>query len=122
MAHSKLLKILKEMGIPDHLTCLLSNLFVGQEATVRTEHGTTDWFQIGKGVHQGCILSPCLFNLYAEYIMRNAGLEETQATIKTARRNIINLRYADDTTLMAESEEELQCLLMKVKEESEKVG
>uniref|UniRef100_A0A4W2GP76 Reverse transcriptase domain-containing protein n=1 Tax=Bos indicus x Bos taurus TaxID=30522 RepID=A0A4W2GP76_BOBOX len=115
-------KILKEMGIPDHLTCLLRNLYAGQEATVRTRHGTTDWFQIGKGVRQGCILSPCLFNLYAEYIMRNAGLEEAQAGIKIARRNINNLRYADDTTLMAESEEELKSLLMKVKEESEKVG
>ena len=120
--HNKLWKILKEMGIPDHLTCLLRNLYAGQEATVRTGHGTTDWFQIGKGVHQGCILSPCLFNLYAEYIMRNAGLEETQAGIKIAGRNINNLRYADDTTLMAESEEELKSLLMKVKVESEKVG
>ena len=110
------------MGIPDHLTCLLRNLYAGQEATVRTEHGTTDWFQIGKGVRQGCILSPWLFNLYAEYIMRNAGLEEAQAGIKITGRNINNLRYADDTTLMAESEEELKCLLMKVKEESEKVG
>ena len=119
--HSKLWKILKEMGIPDHLICLLRNLYAGQETTVRTGHGTTDWFQIGKGVGQGCILSPCLFNLYAEYIMRNAGLEETQAGIKIAGRNINNLRYADDTTLMAESEE-LKSLLMKVKEESEKVG
>ena len=110
------------MGIPDHLTCLLRNLYAGQEATVRPGHGTTDWFQIGKGVCQGCILSPCLFNFYAEYIMRNAGLEETQAGIKIARRNINNLRYADDTTLMAESEEELKSLLMKMKEESEKVG
>ena len=110
-------KILKEMAILDHLTCLLRNLYVGQEATVRTGHGTTDWFQIGKGVHQGCILSPCLFNLYAEYILRNAGLEEAQAGIKTARKNTSNLRYADDTTLMAESEE-LKSLLMKVKEES----
>ena len=101
-------KILKEMGIPDHLTCLLRNLYAGQEATVRTGHGTTDWFQIGKGVRQGCILSPCLFNFYAEYIMRNTGLEETQAGIKIAGRNINNLRYADDTTLMAESEEELK--------------
>ena len=109
------------MGIPDHLTCLLRNLYAGQEATVRTGHGT-DWFQIGKGERQGCILSPCLFNLYAEYIMRNAGLEEAQAGIKIAGRNIHNLRYADDTTLMAESEEELKSLLMKVKEESEKVG
>ena len=107
-------------GIPDHLTCLLRNLYAGQEATVRTGHGTADWFQIGKGVHQGCILSPCLFNLYAEYLMRNAGLEETQAGIKIAGRNINNLRYVDDTTLMAESEEELKSLLMKVKEESEK--
>ena len=114
--------ILKDMGISDHLTCLLRNLYAGQEATVRTGHGTTDWFQIGKGVRQGCILSPCLFNLYAEYIMRNAGLEETQAGIKIARRNINNLRYADDTTRMAESEEELKSLLMKVKVESEKVG
>ena len=120
--HNKLWKILKEMGIPDHLICLLRNLYAGQEATVRTGHGTTDWFQIGKGVHQGCILSPCLFNLYAEYIMRNTGLEETQAGIKIAGRNINNLRYADDTTLMAESEEELKSLLMKVKVESEKVG
>ena len=107
-------KILKEMGIPDHLIFLLRNLYAGQEATVRTGHGTTDWFQIGKGVHQGCILSPCLFNLYAEYIMRNAGLDEAQAGIKVAWRNINNLRYADDTTLMAESEE-LKSLLMKVK-------
>ena len=110
------------MGIPDHLTCLLRNLYAGQEATVRTGHGTTDWFQIRKGVCQGCILSPCLFNLYAEYIMRNSGLEETQAGIKIARRNINNLRYADDITLMAESEEELKSLLMKVKEECENVG
>ena len=122
MDHNKLWSILKEMGIPDHLTCLLRNLYAGQEATVRTGHGTTDWFQIGKGVHQGYILSPCLFNLYAEYIMRNAGLEEAQAGIKIARRNINNLRYADDAILMAESEEELKSLLMKVKEESEKVG
>ena len=110
------------MGIPDHLTCLWRNLYAGQEATVRTGHGTTDWFQIGKGVRQGCILSPCLFNFYAEYIMRNAGLEEAQVGIKIAGRNINNLRYADDTTLMAESEEELKSLLMKVKEESEKVA
>ena len=110
------------MGIPDHLTCLLRNLYAGQEATVRTGHGTTDWFQIGNGVRQGCILSPCLFNLYAEYIMRNAGLEETQAGIKFAGRNIKNLRYADDTTLMAENEEELKSLLMKVTVGSEKVG
>ena len=110
------------MGIPDHLTCLLRNQYADQEATVRTGHGTTDLFQIGKGVHQGCILSPCSFNLYAEYIMRNPGLGEAQAGIKFARRNINNLRYADDTTLMAESEEELTSLLMKVKEESEKFG
>ena len=108
------------MGIQDHLICLLRNLYSGQEATVRTVHGTTDWFQIGKGVHQGCILSPCLFNFYAEYIMRNAVLEEAQAGIKIARRNINNLRYADDTTLMAETEDELKSLLMKVKEESKK--
>ena len=121
--HNKLWKILQEIGIPDHLTCLLRNLHAGQEATVRTGHGTTDWFQIGKGVCQGCILPPCLFNLYAEYIMRNAGLEEAQAGIKIAGRNMNNLRYADDTTLMAESEEEeLKSLLMKVKEESEKFG
>ena len=110
------------MGIPDHLTCLLRNLYAGQEATVRAGHGTTDWFQRGKGVCQGCILSPCLFNFYAEYLMRNAGLEETQAGIKIAGRNINNLRYADDTTLIAESKEELNSLLMKVKEESEEVG
>ena len=110
------------METPDHLTCLLRNLYAGREATVRTGHGTTDWFQIGKGVRQGCILSPCLFNFYAEYIMRNAGLEEAQAGFKIARRNINHLRYTDDTTLMAESEEELKSLLMKVKEESEKVG
>ena len=115
--HNKLWKILKEMEIADHLTCLLRNLYAGQEATDKTGHGTTDWFQIGKGVHQGCILSPCLFNLYAEYIMRNAGLEEVQAGIKIAERNINHLRYADDTTLMAESEEELKSLLMKVKKE-----
>ena len=120
--HNKLWKILREMGIPDHLTCLLRNLYAGQEATVRTGHGTTDWFQIGKGVHQGCIMSRCLFNLYSEYIMRNAGLEDAQAGIKIAGRNINNLRYADDTTLTAESEEELKSLLMKVKVESEKVG
>ena len=119
---NKLWKVLKEMEIPDHLTCLLRNLFAGQEAVVRTGHGKTDWFQIGEGVCQGCILSPCLFNLYAKYIMRNAGLEEAQAGIKIAARNISNLRYADDTTLMAESEEELESLVMKVKEESEKVG
>ena len=120
--HNKLWKILKEMEIPDHLTCLLRNLYAGQEATVRTRHGTTDWFQIRKGVRQGCILSPCLFNLNAEYIIQNTGLDEAQAGIKTARRNINNLRYADDTTLMAESGEKLKSLLMKVKEESEKVG
>ena len=114
-------KILQEVGIPGHLTCLLRNLFAGQEATVRTGHGATDWFQIGKEVCQGCILSPCLFNFYAEYILRNAGLEEAQAGIKIAGRNINHLRYADDTTLMAEREEELKSLLMKVKEESEKV-
>ena len=118
--HNKLWKILKEMGIPDHLTCLLRNLYAGQEATVRTGHGTTDWFQIGKGVCQGCILLPCLFNLYAEYIMRNAGLEEAQAGIKIAGRNISNLRQADNTTVMAESKE-LKSLL-KVKEESEKLA
>ena len=120
--HKKLRKILKEMGIPDHLTCLLRNLYAGQEATVRTGHGTTGWFQIRKRVCQGCTLSPCLFSLYAEYIMRNAGLEEAQAGIKIPGRKINNLRYADDTTLMAESEDELKTLLMKVKEESEKVG
>ena len=120
--HNKLWKILKEKEIPDLLTCLLRNLYAGQETTVRTGHRTTDWFQIGKGVRQGCILSPCLFNFYAKYIMRNAGLEETQAGIKIAGRNINNFRYADDTTLMAESEEELKSLLMKVKEENEKVG
>ena len=119
---NKLWKILKEMGITDHLTCLVRNLYAGQEATVRTAHGTTDWFQIGKGVRQGYILSPCLFNFYAEYIMRNAGLEEAQAGIKIVRRNINSLRNVDGTTLMAESEEELKILLMKVKEESEKVG
>ena len=122
VGHNTLWKILKEMGIPDPLTCLLRNLYAGQEATVRTGHETTDKFQIGKGERQGCILSPCLFNLYAEYIMRNAGLEETQAGLKIAGRNINNLRYADDTTLTAESKEELKSLLMKVKEESEKVG
>src|SRR5574337_119315 len=119
--HNNLWKILQEMGIPDPLTCLLRNLYPGQEATVRTRHGITDWFQIWKGVRQGCILSPCLFNLYAEYIMRNAGLEEAQAGIKIAGRNINDLRYADDTTLMAESEE-LKSFLRKVKEENEKVG
>ena len=120
--HNKLWKILKEMGIPDHLICLLRNLYAGQKTTVRTGYGTTDWFQIGKGVRQGCILSPCLLNFYAEYKMRNAELEEAQAGIKIAKRNISNLRYADDTTLMAESEEERKSFLMKVKEESEKVG
>ena len=120
--HNKLWKIPQEMGIADHLTCLLRNLYAGQEATVRTGPGTTDWFHIGKGVRQGCIFSPCLFNFYAEYIMRNAGLEEIQAGIKIAGRNINNLRDADDTTLMAESEEDLKSLLMQVKEESEKVG
>ena len=119
--HNKLWKILKEMGIPDHLTCFLRNLYAGQEATVRTAYGTTDWFQIGKGVGQGCILSPCLFNLYAEYIIGNSGLDESQVGNKIARRNINNFSYADDTTLMAEGEE-LKSLLMKVKEESEKVG
>ena len=113
--HNKLWKILQEMGIPDHLTCLLRNLYAGQQATVRTGHGPTDWFQIGKGEHQGCILSPCLFNLYAEYIMRNAGVDEVQVGIKIAGRNINNLRYADDTILMAESEEELKSILMEVK-------
>ena len=122
MDHNKLWKILKEMGIPDDLTCLLRNLYVGQEATVRTGHRTTDWIQIREGVWQGCILSPCLFNLYAECIMRNVGLDEAQAGIKIASRNINNLRYADDTTLMAEGEEEPKFLLMKVKVESEKVG
>ena len=122
VGHSRLWRILQEMGIPDHLTCLLRNLYAGQEATARTRHGTTDWFQTGKGAHQGCILSPCLFNLYVEYIMRNAGLDEAQAGIKIAGRNISNLRYADDTTLTVESKEELKSLLMKVKEESEKVG
>ena len=120
--HNKLLKILREMDIPDHLTCLLRNVYAGQEATARTGHATTDWFQTGKGVHQGCMSSPCLFNLYAEYIMRNARLDESHAEIKTAGRNTNNLRYADDTTVMAESEEELKSLLMRVKEESEKAG
>ena len=120
--HNKLWKIHKKIGIPDHFTCLLRNLYAGQEATVRTGHGTTDWFQIRKGVHQGCILSPCLFNLYAEYIMGNTWLEESQTGIKIAVRNINNLRYADDTTLMAESEEELKSLLLRVKEESEKAA
>ena len=122
VGHNKLWDILQEMGVPDHLTCLLINLYAGQEATVRTEHGPTDWFQIGKGVRQGCILSPCLFNLYSEYIMRNTGLEEAQAGIKIAGRNINNLKYAADTILMAESEEELKSLLRKVKEESEKLA
>ena len=122
MDHDRLWKILKEMGIPDYLTCLLRNQYAGQEAIVRTEHGTTDWFQIGNGVCQGCILSPCLFNFYAEYIMRKAGLEEAQAEIEIAGRNISNLRYADDTILMAENEVELKRLLMKVKEESEKLA
>ena len=120
--HNKQWKILKEMGIPDHLTCLLRNLYAGQEATVRTGHGTTDWFQIGKGVRQGCILSPCLFNFYAEYIMENARLDEAPAGIKIAGRKIHNFRYQDDTTLMEESKWELKSLLMKVKEESKKVG
>ena len=120
--HNKLWKILKEMGIPDHLTCLLRNLCAGQEATVRTGHGTTDWFKIGKQVCQGCILLTCLFNLNVEYIIRNTGLDDLQTGIKTARRNINNLRYADDTTLMAQSEEELKSLLMKVKVESDNVG
>ena len=121
MGHKKLWKILKETGIPDHLTCLLRNLYGGQEAIVRTGHGTTDWFQIGKGIHQGCVLSPCLFNIYAEYTMRNGGLEEAQAGIKISGININNLRYGDETTLMAEREE-LKSLLMKLKEESEKVA
>ena len=122
MDHNKLWEILQEMGIPDHLTCLLRNLYAGQEAAVRTGHGKTDWFQVGKGVRQGYILSPCLFNLYAEYIMKNAGLDEAQTGIKIAGRNINHLRYVDDTTLMAESEEELKSLLMNVKEESEKLA
>ena len=116
------MEIPKEVGIPDHLTCFLRNLYADQEATVRTGHGTTDWFQIGKGVHQGCILSPCLFNLYAEYIMRNAGLDEAQAGVKITGRTISNLKYADDTTVRAESKDKLKSLLKKVKEESEKVG
>ena len=119
---NKIWKILKEVGITDHLTCLLRNLYAGQEVTVRTGHGTTDWFQIGKEVRQGCILSPCLFNLYAEYILRNARLDEAQAGVKIAERNINNLKSAKNTTLMAESEEELKSLLMKLKEESEKAG
>ena len=122
MDHNKLWEILEQMGTPDHLICLLKNLYTGQEAKVRTRHGTTDWFQIGKGVHQGYILSPCLFNLYAEYIMWNAGLDEAQAGIKIARRNINSLGYADDITLMTESKEELKNLLVKVKEESKKAG
>ena len=122
MDHNKLWKILKDMGIPDHLTCLLRNLYADQDATVRTRRGTMDWFQIEKGVCQGCLLSLCLFNLYADYIMKNARLDETQGGIKTAERNINNLRYADDTTLMAESEEKLKSLLMKVKEENEKAS
>ena len=120
--HNKLWKILQEMGLPDHLTCLLRNLYAGKEATVRTGHGTTDWFQIGKRVLRGCILSPCLFNLYAEYIMRNAGLDEAQAGIKIAGRNINHLRYADNTTLMAERKEELKKLLMRVKEGRESLA
>ena len=122
MDHNKLWQILQELGISDHLTCLLRNVYAGQEATVRTGHGTTDWFQIGKGVRQGCILSPCLFNLYAEYIVQNARLDEAKAGIKISGRNINNLRYADDTILTAESKEEVKSLLMKVKEESEKAG
>ena len=122
VVHNKLWKILNGLGVQDHLICLLRNLYAGQQATVRTGHGTMDWFQIGKGVCQGCTLSPCFFNLYAEYIMRNARLDESQAGIKTAQRNINNLRYAYNTTLMAESEKELKSLLMKVKEESEKAG
>ena len=122
MDHNKLWKILQEMGIPDHLTCLLRYLYAGQQATVRTGHGTKDWFQIGKVVHQGCILSPCLLNLYAEYIVQNARLDEVQAGIKVAGRNINNLRYTDDTTLMAENGEELKSLLIKIKEKSETVG
>ena len=122
MDHDKLWKALREMGIPDHLTCLLRNLYAGQEARVRTLYGTTDWFKIEKGVQRGCLLSPCLFNLYTEHIMRNARLDELQAGIKIGRRNINNLRYADDTTLMAENEEELKSLLMRVKEESKKLA
>ena len=120
--HNKLWKILEQMGMPDHLTCLLRHLYAGQEASVRTGHGTTDWFQIGKGVLQGCILLPCLYNFYAEYIMTNAGLEEAQVGIKIAERNINNLRYADDSILMVASEEEIKSLLMKVNEETEKLG
>ena len=122
MDHNKLWKILQELGIPDHIFCLLRNLYAGQEATLRTGHGTTDWFQVGKEVRQGCVLSPCLFNFYAEYIMRNAGLEEAQAGLRIAGRNINNLRYADDTIFMAESNEELKSLLVKVKGESLKAG
>ena len=122
MDHNKLWKILQEIRISDHLTCLLRNWYAGQEATVRTRYRTTDWFKIGKGVHQGCILSPCLLNLYAGYIMWNAGLDDSQAGIKISGRNMNNLRYADDTTLMAESKEELKSLLMRVKEDSEKVA
>ena len=122
MDHNQLWKILKEIGIPDHLTCLLRSLYAGQEAALRTRHGTTDWLQMGKGVSQGCIVSPCLFNLYAEYIVRNAGQDEAQAGIRIARRNINNLRYADDTTLLAESKEKLKSFLMKVKEDSDKAG
>ena len=122
MDHNKLWKILKGIGIPDHLTCLLRNLYADPEAIIRTRHQTTDWFQTGKGVCYGCVLSPCLFKLYAEYIIQNAGLDESQARIKIARTNINNLRYADDTTLMAQSEEELKSLLLKVKEQSEKAG
>ena len=122
MDHNRLWKILLEMGIPDHLTCLLRNLYVGQEATGRTGHGTVDWFKIGKGICKGCILSPCLFNFYAEYIMRNTELDESQAGIKITGRNINNLRYADDTTLMAESKEKPKSILMRVKEESEKLA
>ena len=122
MDHHKVWKSLQEIGIPNHLTCLLRNMYAGQEATVRTGHEAMDWFQIRKGVHQGCVLSPCLLNLYAEYTMQNAKLDEAQAGIKTSRRNINNLRFTDDTTLMAEKEEDLKSLLMKVKENSEKVG
>ena len=122
MDHNKLWKVLKEMGIPDHLSCLLRNLYVGQDATVRTLHGTPDWFKIEKRVQQGCLLSPCLFNLYAEHMMRNAGLDDLQVRIKIGRRNINNLRYVDDTTLMAEIKEELKSLLLRVKKESERAG